>query len=398
VIDEAPTRAPSAPPSSVSPSAGPRRSPSAPEVARALEALRPLFGATDAALVDPPVLQPADLYIELSGEDIRSRLYFVEDPMGARSCLRPDLTIPVVRAHLAAEGARPGSYRYEGKVFRYAPPGDGRPVEFVQMGLERLAPPDISAAEDESVQLAFSAVAAVGARPTDIAFGDAGLFSAFVSGLGLDPVAAEHVRRAFRRGNVASARVAPGGDGGALGQLLSTASADAAAAALGEIYGLVGVTPVGDRPPSAVAARLAERARLARALDAAGPSLEAAAAFAAISGPPLIALAEASALARASGVDLSARLDTWIARFARWAAWGAPLAQARFSVGLSRQFAYYDGLIFEMRDAALAGESLLAAGGRYDALAVRLGAPAPCPAVGVAVRPGRLAASAGGAR
>src|SRR6516162_6726904 len=48
--------------------------------------------------IDPPLLQPAEPFLDLSGEDIRRRMFLTTDPQGREMCLRPDLTIPVSRA------------------------------------------------------------------------------------------------------------------------------------------------------------------------------------------------------------------------------------------------------------------------------------------------------------
>ncbi|MCG8442017.1 MAG: ATP phosphoribosyltransferase regulatory subunit, partial [Caulobacterales bacterium] len=86
--------------------------------------------------------------------------------------------------------------------------------------------------------------------------------------------------------------------------------------------------------------------------------------------------------------------ERWRRRLERIAAIGAPLEAAVLSIGFARQFDYYDGFVFEVRDPALGPAEVLAAGGRYDHLPARLGAAGPVPAVGCVVRPGRLAASA----
>ena len=55
--------------------------------------------------VAPPILQPAGPFLDLSGEDIRKRMYLTTDAQGRELCLRPDLTIPVSREYLASDGA-----------------------------------------------------------------------------------------------------------------------------------------------------------------------------------------------------------------------------------------------------------------------------------------------------
>src|SRR5713226_2330573 len=73
--------------------------------------------------VSPAILQPAEPFLDLSGEDIRRRM-----------CLRPDLTIPVSRDYLASPSAGEAvGYCYLGPVFRHR--GDA-PAEFVQAGIE----------------------------------------------------------------------------------------------------------------------------------------------------------------------------------------------------------------------------------------------------------------------
>ena len=55
------------------------------------------------APVSPPVLQPVEPFLELSGEDIRRRIFVTQDGGGAELCLRPEFTIPVCRLHQAMQ-------------------------------------------------------------------------------------------------------------------------------------------------------------------------------------------------------------------------------------------------------------------------------------------------------
>src|SRR6059036_4166280 len=72
------------------------------------------------ARVAPAILQPAEPFLDLSGEDIRKRMFLTTDPQGRELCLRPDLTIPVSRDYLAsgAAGSAVG-FCYLGPVFRH---------------------------------------------------------------------------------------------------------------------------------------------------------------------------------------------------------------------------------------------------------------------------------------
>src|SRR5262249_59448975 len=86
------------------------------------------------ARIDPPLLQPAEPFLDLSGEDIRRRMFLTTDPQGREMCLRPDLTIPVSRAYLqSAAAGKAAGFCYLGPVFRHRP---GPPAGFVQVGIE----------------------------------------------------------------------------------------------------------------------------------------------------------------------------------------------------------------------------------------------------------------------
>src|SRR5213596_1525582 len=72
------------------------------------------------ARVAPAILQPAEPFLDLSGEDIRKRMFLTVDPQGRELCLRPDLTIPVSRDYLASPLAgRAVGFCYLGAVFRH---------------------------------------------------------------------------------------------------------------------------------------------------------------------------------------------------------------------------------------------------------------------------------------
>src|SRR3954468_12630575 len=92
--------------------------PNAPDLrARALVASYERAGY---ARVQPAILQPAEPFLDLSGEDIRKRMYLTTDPQGRELCLRPDLTIPVSRDYLASPNAgKAAGFCYLGPVFRH---------------------------------------------------------------------------------------------------------------------------------------------------------------------------------------------------------------------------------------------------------------------------------------
>src|SRR5262245_20743981 len=107
--------------------------------------------------VEPAIIQPADLFLDVVGESLRARTYVFTDPDGAELCLRPDLTVPTCRLHLAQHGeaCAPARYCYAGPAFRYQPEGAGpaHPREFHQVGIESFAEPDRE--QDDAAVLAL---------------------------------------------------------------------------------------------------------------------------------------------------------------------------------------------------------------------------------------------------
>ena len=75
------------------------------------------FSQAGYALAEPPVLQPAEPFLDLSGEDIRKSLYLTTDAAGEELCLRPDLTIPVAREYLASDQAgQPAAHNWNSRA------------------------------------------------------------------------------------------------------------------------------------------------------------------------------------------------------------------------------------------------------------------------------------------
>ena len=78
----------------------------APKAAALAEAERLMeaFRRAGALPVEADILQPAEVLLDLYGEDIRARTYVTADPLRGEMMLRPDFTVPVVQQHMT-EGA-----------------------------------------------------------------------------------------------------------------------------------------------------------------------------------------------------------------------------------------------------------------------------------------------------
>src|SRR5690348_14364088 len=149
------------------------------------DALLASFAQAGYQRAEPAMIQPAEPFLDLSGEDIRKSLYLTTDATGEELCLRPDLTIPVARDYLASPRAgQPAGFSYLGPVFRYR---WGRPSEFLQAGVESFGRQDRAAADAEMLALALTATSAAGAE-VEIRTGDVALFLALIDALALYPV------------------------------------------------------------------------------------------------------------------------------------------------------------------------------------------------------------------
>jgi len=366
------------------------------------DALIASFERAGYARVAPAILQPAEPFLDLSGEDIRKRMYLTTDPRGRELCLRPDLTIPVSCDYLAsAKTGKAAGFCYLGPVFRHR--GDG-PGEFLQAGIESFGRPDTAAADAEMLALGLDATTHYGLAQPDIRMGDVALFSALVAALDLAPAWKRRLIKDFNhksslaqdldRLTIGAARTRPEYQG----VLAALAGSDpkAAHALVTDLLSIAGITAVGGRSVGEIADRFLEQSALGAQTSLPQETRALIEKFLAVSGDPDEAAAELRALARDAKVALDGALDLFESRTGFLAARGVDVARIRFSTGFGRGLDYYTGFVFELYDPGARAPGQLVAGGRYDGLLTRLGARAPIPAVGFAVWIERLAAVKGG--
>ena len=333
-------------------------------------------------------MQPAEPFLDLSGEDIRKSLYLTADASGEELCLRPDLTIPVARDYLASKRAgQPAGFSYLGPVFRYR---GGAQSEFQQAGIESFGRQDRAAADAEMLALALEVTHTFGLKDVEIRTGDVALFNALIDALNLYPVWCRRLIKDFNRKisldkdiEQLTLAAAPG-RAEYEGVLAALAGSDrkAALALVTDLMSIAGTTNVGGRTVAEIADRFLEQSTLK---GGALPqnALHLIKRFLAISGDPDGAVAQLRALAHEAKLEIGAAIDQLEARIGFMAARGIDLKSLRFSTAFGRGLDYYTGFEFELH-ARGNGTEPLVAGGRYDGLMTRLGAPAPIPAVGFA--------------
>jgi ATP phosphoribosyltransferase regulatory subunit len=356
------------------------------------EALVASYQRAGYSRVAPAILQPAEPFLDLSGEDIRKRMFLTTTPGGAELCLRPDLTIPVSRDYLASpEAGQPSGFCYLGPVFRHR---SDQPAEFLQAGIESFGRPDRAAADAEMLALGLEATAGYGLATPDIRTGDVALFAALIAGLELAPAWKRRLVKDFnRKTNLALdlERLMLGGNNARpeyQGVLAALAGSDpkGAHALVTDLLSIAGINAVGGRSVAEIADRFLEQSALGASTKLPRDVRGLIERFLAIGGDPDEAAAELRALAADTNMtaDLAPALDLFESRNGFLAARDIDLKRVHFSTAFGRGFDYYTGFVFELTDPSRTGDPLVA-GGRYDGLLTRLGSPAPIAAVGFSV-------------
>jgi ATP phosphoribosyltransferase regulatory subunit len=342
---------------------------------------------------EPPILHPAAIFLDMSGEEVRRRLFLTADAAGEELCLRPEYTIPVCRAYLASDKAGGvAEYSYLGPVFR-ARAGQGG--EQTQTGLESFGRKDAEAADAEVFALSLDAATAAGGGALATRVGDAGLFDAVLESLEISAPWRRRLRRGVARGRGLEA-IFNRPSQGALAQegvLAALESADhaGAKALVEDLLAIAGIEAVGGRSAGEIADRFLEQASLKSGEPIGAEKRAVLEAFLAISGDPDEAAIELRCLADSAQLDLAAALDAFEMRTGFIAARGTKIEEIRFSAAFVRDFDYYTGFVFEAHDPLTPGAKTALGGGRYDGLARRLGSAEDIPAVGAAITLDRLA-------
>jgi ATP phosphoribosyltransferase regulatory subunit len=353
-------------------------------VSEPYEALRRLLSDAGYAFVEPPVVHPASVFVELAGEDLRRRLYLTSAEDGTELALRPDYTIPVCLQHIASGPAkRRANYAYLGPVFRLRP---GKRGEATQAGIESLGRTDRVAADADVLKLAFAVTTLFGVKRPRVVIGDSALFAALLDQLDLSPPWQRRLARAF--GDTARLKGFISKANGKAKAVASRSELDGASlaqvkAAVADHFAATGLGGVGGRTAAEIAERFVEKAALAEGIPArAAATLSA---FLAINGTPAEALAMLRALAKRDKLDLGKALDRFEKRAAAFAGHGIDVDRLAFAADFGRRLDYYTGFVFEFRQGKAASEPIIG-GGRYDSMTAHIGTSRDAvPAVGFAV-------------
>jgi ATP phosphoribosyltransferase regulatory subunit len=352
-----------------------------------------LFAARGADLVDVPVIQPADPFLDMAGEDLRRRIFLTESETGATLCLRPEFTIPVCLDHIGSQSGTPRRYSYLGEVFRQRREGGN---EFFQAGIEDLGDTDTATADARSLADAHALLeTTLPGRALVVTLGDQSIFEAVLASLGLPRGWQKRLARAFGSHEALATALAdlanPAANGALdddVAALVMAGEPEPLAAHIAEAMEAAGISPTSGRSPEEIARRLLEKNEL-RSVRLADTALEALKRFLDIRVPLETAHGALESFARGAGLSLSAALSRFAKRAEKIAANGIAMDTIRYDAAFGRPLDYYTGLVFEITSDG--GERPLVGGGRYDRLLTLLGAEKPIPGVGFSVWLDRIA-------
>lgn len=286
---------------------------------------------------DAPVLEPLELYIEKSGEEIVGQLFNFEDRGGRAVALRPEMTPSLARLIGAKANSlkRPVKWYNIGEHYRYERPQKGRLRAFYQFNVDIFGEPSASA-DAELIALLCQSLQSFGLSHSDfkVRLSDRDLWLLMLAAEGLDEAGSATVL-------------------GIIDKLERTDRAKT----------LEKLAPVLGDEAEAFLGRI-EEAIAIRDFDT------------------LRAYIENLLLEGDLAKQAAARIEDWSLLLRNLRASGVG-DFIQIDLGIVRGLAYYTGFVFEAFEASGEGRAL-AGGGRYDALVKKLGGP-DTPAVGFAM-------------
>ena len=346
--------------------------------------------------IAPDIIQPADIFLERSGEDIRARTFVFNDPAGNELCLRPDLTVPACRYHLSHTKTPEAEtkYCYLGPAFRF-PDELLSPQEFTQAGLEWFGDKADIAAEARVIKLAVSALEAAGLTGLKVSLGDLGLFNALLDDMPMPERWRRRLRYQFWRPQAfrnlletfaKPARTIRSSISGNIDALEGQdASAETSRMLADQKPNLVTLRSVDD-----IASRLAEKLADRSEQPLADTMVVAIESYLKISGPLTDMTSQLKAISKTP--RFLGAVDKFEQRIAALEDQGLNPRRFHFSADFGRELEYYTGLVFQIDVEARNAPLSVAGGGRYDRLLQDLGAVTSIPAVGCAIHTDRLLA------
>lgn len=359
-------------------------------------------------MVAPAIIQPADVFLDAVGEDLRQRTYVFTDPEGSELCLRPDLTVPTCRLHWVRcrqDGAgQLARYCYNGPAFRFQPAGmsQAHPREFRQLGIEMFGDRDKEKVEVQVLAHIVEALRRAGLKDFRIRIGDLRIFRDLLTALDLPERWRQRLRAHFWqpdafRAELREMTTRPAASIEGLPDELVSAirgsDIDGAERAVVAYLEANEIEPIGTRSVNEIAASLmgALEDAQSRALPEATAALIER--YLSVVAPARAAGARMKDLMQQNNVDLGDALDAYQRRLKFLAELPVEPSAIEFRAEFGRALEYYTGFVFEVISDTVGETSPIAGGGRYDGLMRVVGATVDVPAVGAMIHTERLLAA-----
>ena len=365
-------------------------------LARQNAAIMAVFERAGFEHIAPDIIQPADIFLERSGEDIRARTFVFNDPSGQELCLRPDLTVPACRYHLthATKPEAETRYCYLGTAFRF-PDELLSPQEFNQAGIEWYGGDDAIESEARVIKLAISALEAAGLSKLKVTLGDLGLFNALLDDMPMPDRWRRRLRHQFWRPQAFRTLMDLFAKPSTARRTSISEHVDAmdnhnALEATSKLLEQKQLTLVTDRSIADIASRLAEKHADRSEQPLAPAMLQKIETYLAIEGSVTNVVTSLAKLGGTKSFD--AALAHFIKRTDALEEQGLNPRRFHFNANFGRDLEYYTGLVFQVEVEARNAPLAVAGGGRYDGLLHDLGAKAHIPAVGCAIHTERVKA------
>ena len=364
-------------------------------LARQNAALMAVFERAGFDHIAPDIIQPADIFLERSGEDIRARTFVFSDPQGNELCLRPDLSVPACRYHLShGEAAREARYCYLGPAFRF-PDEALSPQEFTQAGIEWFGDTEGPAAEARILKLAVSALEAAGLTKLTVTLGDLGLFAALLEDVDMPQRWRRRLRHQFWRPQafrdlLDSYTMGGRGKRTSISDMVDALEQEDALALVKRVITARALPLVGGRSLEAIAQRLSGKFADRSEHPLPHTISDTITRYLALKGTATEVLKELAAIA--SGPRFAAAVTRYQQRLDAMEDQGLNPRRFRFEATFGRELEYYTGFVFQVEAPHGKGAIAVAGGGRYDDLLEDMGAAGKVPAVGCAIHTNRLMA------
>ncbi len=367
------------------------------------QAIMAVFTNAGYEAVAPAIIQPANIFLDVIGEELRGRTYVFTDLEGSELCLRPDLTVPTCRLHWERHdrGDAQARYCYNGPAFRFQPHGGdaAHPREFRQAGIEHFGMTARDKAEAEVLKTIVDAVEATGIDDYEIRCGDLGLFNALLDALEMPARWRGRLKSQFWRPSAFREELtrlvsSPGSaTEGLPPELLANIAINDQAKSEQAVLDYLSahqIELIGARTIAEIAQNIMDLAEDSRATALPGEHADLIAGYLDVTAPARAAGARLRDLMHETDVDISAALDVYQRRLQRLTDAGIDIAKLTFSAEFGRNLEYYTGFVFEITVPQLGPASPIAGGGRYDKLMRAVGATVDVPAMGAMIHTERV--------